>query len=208
MKNIHDNFFKRKFSRKEVIIDFLRHNLPSWVLEKIELATITLIPNDFLPSKYRGSRNADLIYAVDAKSGEKIYALFHLEAQNRHDKYMALRVFEYHSAILFAHARARTKKEDKRLPPMPLIFTFVLYSGSEEWKSAESVAKLFEDFEQYVNVCLKPPFLIKLKEADLHMLKKQGSSAEVQLLMKGQAEGDFCGMLDFLLPFIKEGWEN
>ena len=192
----HDENFKHNFTNKKVAHDFLLHNLPQKVLERIDIATVTIESNEFLPSRYRSKRRADILYSVKDKQGKKVYALLHVEAQSKQDKHMALRVWEYHVAITRAHVKQGNEK-------VPLILTFVLYHGKDTWTSAQSIAELFDDFELYVDVSLKAPFLINLKEKEIGALKTQGASSAPQLIMKGQAHGDFCPMLDTLYPLLK-----
>ena len=78
---------------------------------------------------------------------------------------MALRVWEYHVAITRAHLKSGAKK-------IPFILTYVLYYGSDRWTSAQSIAELFDDFEFYVNIALKSPFLLNLTEEEIKSLEK------------------------------------
>ena len=194
--SIHDEFFKNNFTQEKVAKDFLLHNLPKEVLSVIDINTLKIESNEFLPSRYRSKRRADIVYSVQSNSGKKIYALLHLEGQSRHDKYMALRVWEYHVAIARAHLNRGHKK-------IPLILTFVLYHGKETWTSPKSVSELFDDFDFYVNVALNSPFLINLGEKAMESLKQQGASSAPQIIMKEQAHGDFCDVLDELYPLLK-----
>ena len=192
----HDENFKHNFTNKRVAHDFLLHNLPKKVLSKVDIETVAIESNELLPSRYRTKRRADIIYSVKDKQGKKVYALLHMEAQSKQDKHMALRVWEYHVAITRAHVKQGGEK-------VPLILTFVLYHGKDKWTSAKSISDLFDDFELYVDVSLKSPFLINLTEKEVGELKGQGASSAPQLIMKGQAQGDYCGMLDTLYPLLK-----
>ena len=141
--SIHDEHFKHNFSDPKVVRDLLKHKLPQDLLEKIDLETIKMEPNEFLPSRYRTRRNVDLLYSIRNKDKRKGYTLLHLEAQSQHKKNMALRILEYHVAI----TRAHFKKEEGKIP---FILTLVLYNGEEAWTSAKSVSELFVDFDEYV----------------------------------------------------------
>ncbi len=194
----HDENFKHNFSRLDVARDFLKYNLPKKVLARIDLSTLQAEPNEFLPSKYREKRKADLLFSVQDKNGEKMYAFLHLEAQIKHEGDMAIRVWEYHVAIAREHVRRYKARK------IPLILTFVLYNGKQEWTSAKSIAELFENFDLYVDVSLRSPFLLSLKEKDINQLKKQGLSAAPQLIMQAKAKGEFCSVLGQLIPLLKK----
>lgn len=78
---------------------------------------------------------------------------------------MAIRVWEYHVAIAESHLKEGN-------PKVPLILTFVLYHGKDQWNSATSISDLFDDFELYVNASLKSAFLLNLNEKEMEELKK------------------------------------
>ena len=171
----HDDNFKHNFSCLAVAIAFLKYNLPKEILAQIDLSTVRIESNEFLASRYRSKRHADIVYAVKDKKGHKIYILVHLEAQSEHDKNMAMRIWEYHVAIARAHFRQGYKK-------IPLIQTFVLYHGKEAWTSPKSIAELFADFDQYCTFALKVPFLIDLNATDLASLQVQEAAAAPQIM--------------------------
>lgn len=196
-RKIHDENFKHNFMSKNVAYDFLKHNLPKKVLDKIKLESVRVEGNELLPSRYRSKRNSDIIYSVESKQGERIYALLHLEAQSSHDKNMGIRVWEYHVAIGRVHFKKGYKK-------IPLILTFVLYHGAEKWTSAKSIAELFLDFDLYSSVALRSPFLINLTKAEIENLKKQGAAAAPQIIMKQQATGGYCEVLAELWQIMKK----
>ena len=196
-KNRHDENFKHNFTSKNVAHDFLKHNLPKEALKKIDLSTVRVESNDLLPSRYRSKRRADIIYSVEDIHGEKMYSIIHLEAQSKHDRNMAIRVWEYHVAIGRVHLKRGYTK-------IPLILTFVLYHGEEEWTTAKSIAELFADFSFYSSVSLRSPFLINLTKEEIEKLKRQEAAAAPQILMKQQATGQYCEVLPDLWELMKE----
>ena len=200
--NIHDNSFKHNFTKRNVAQDFLRHNLPKEVLDAVDLATLEVLPNEFLPSKYVGRRHADTLYEVKAKGSKEAYLLVHLEAQSKKDKKMALRVWEYHTAILRQHIKRN--KDKAVLPKLPLILSFVLYNGKAAWEGPESVADLFSDFKSYVELAAKSTFLINLKDTPMEKLKCQEAAAVPQMIMKGRVLGDYCNFLQELCALMKK----
>ena len=106
-------------------------------------------------------------------------------------------MWEYHVAIGRVHFKKGYKK-------IPLILTFVLYHGKEEWTSAKSIADLFSDFDLYSSVSLKSPFLVNLTKEEIEKLKKQGAAAAPQIIMKQQATGEYCEVLPDLWSLMKD----
>ena len=194
---IHDHNFKHNFSSLAVAYAFIKHNMPKVILARLDLNTLTIEPNELIPSRYRSKRSADILYSIKNKKGHKIYILVHLEAQSNHDKNMAMRIWEYHVAIARAHFRQGYTK-------IPLIQTFVLYHGKEAWTSPKSIEALFEDFDQYCTCALKAPFLIDLNATDLASLQVQEAAAAPQIILKAQAKGEYCDILPTLYPLMKK----
>ena len=195
-KQLHDENFKHNFTTTRVLIDFLKHNLPKEILKRVDVERVKMESNELLSSTTRGKRNADIVCSILDKQGRKIYTIIHLEAQSNHDKNMAHRVWEYHVAI----ARLYRKRGYRKTP---IILTFVLYNGKKEWKSERSIAELFDDFDLYVDLSLRTPFLIELTKKSIEQLKQEGAAAAPQMIMKGRAEGDFSQLLPELYPLLK-----
>ena len=197
-KNVHDTNFKHNFAKKEVAKAFFLHHLPQVIMEKIDIESLTIEPNEFIPSTYRTARSADLVYSLKTKKGEKIYSILHIEAQSKHKADMGLRLWEYQPAI----GKTYVNQEGNR--KIPIIITFVIYNGKEKWTSAKSVAELFEDFDLYVELALKAPFLIDLSKETIEKLKKQGAAAAPQMIMKGKIDKDYCTILEELYPLMEK----
>ncbi len=196
-ENIHDRIFKHNFKKIEVARAFLHHNLPKKTRAAINLDLLELMDAEFIPSVYRRARRADILYTTQSHTGRDVYTLLHLEGQSHHDKNMALRVWEYHTAIGGEHIKRRSTK-------IPLIITFVLYHGKAPWTSARSIAELFKDFDLYVEYGLKRPFLKILTTESMEKLKAQGAAAGPQLLLRGQTHGDYADHFQELYPLLKK----
>ncbi len=192
----HDQNFKHNFKKERVLRDFLYHNLPERIRDMLNLEALKVIDPNFIYATYRTERRADILCELKNKKGAKAYTLIQLEGQSSPDRYMAARVWEYHAAIGAAHLR-------EGHPKIPMILTFVLYHGKTKWKGARSVSELFDNFNLYVEFGLKQPFLLHLGEQSIETLKKQGAAAGPQLIMKGQARGDYGTMLQELYPILK-----
>jgi len=196
-KNIHDEYFKHTFGHPKTVAGFLRGALSKKLLAELDLSTLHKKDRSFLPIKYRGSRHADLLYAVNKKDGTEICLFLHLEHQSKHDKLMPVRIMEYHTAII----RAYLEEGYKKVPP---ILTFVFYHGKEEWESATSIADIFTDFELYLNESLKKSFLLNLPEATLAELKKHGLATVTEIVLARQPTKDMIGILGKVMPLLEK----
>ncbi len=201
-ENIHDDNFKHNFTKKDVAHDFLKHNLPKEILEQVDLSTIAIENTELISTNYRTKRNVDVLYSIQSKEGDTIYAIIHLEGQSTHDTDMALRIWEYQVAVgrVFYHNNKKAKKDKK----IPVIVTFVLYHGKKKWTSAKSIAELFQNFGMYVALSMRLPFLIDLTKEKLEKLQKQGAAAAPQIIMKQQASGEYLEILHLLYALMKK----
>jgi len=196
-KNIHDNYFKHTFGHPKTAAGFLKGTLSKKLLAELDLSTLHKKDRSFLPTKYRESRHADLLYAVNKKDGTEICLLLHLEHQSKHDKLMPVRIMEYHTAII----RAYIQDGHEKVPP---ILTFVFYHGENEWESATSIADIFTDFELYLNESLKKSFLLNLPEATLAELEKHGLATVTEIVLARQPTKDMIGILGKVVPLLKK----
>ena len=184
--------------------DFVDRYFPEHLKKLIDIDTVRVEDTELTPTAYQGSRRADVIYSVRAKASPvKVYALLHLEGQSTHQAGMALRILEYHTAL--AAKLVRQKKYKK----LPLILTFVLYHGKATWTSKKSIAELFENFDEYVAVGLKQPFLIDLPRKPLEeIITKKGPASVPLALLHLQAKGDFCEAMEKLYPIMVDSQQN
>ena len=191
LREVHDHYFKHCFSHRSVVIDFLKANLSAHLFNDLERSTLEKKDTAFLKNKYRNKRNADLLYAIKSKQGQSIMLLLHLEHQSTHDKFMAVRIMEYHAAI----ARQLVNEHSMSIPT---LLTFVLYHGKKAWTSPRSIAELYADFDTYVAESLKRTFLVDLPHVPLPELKKHGAAATPEILLATQSLHD-------VYPHINEG---
>ncbi len=123
----HDNFFKHCLSHKEEVVDFLKGRLPSALFNNLDLSTLVRKPEEFLPSRFRSRRRVDVLWTVQTKEKEEIALFFHFEAQATDDKYMAVPVLAYHTAII--RSFLQETKQDKCPPVITGVLTMVKKSG-------------------------------------------------------------------------------
>ncbi len=145
----------------------------------------------------QGKRHADLVYSGAFKKDKEAYILFHMEAQSTPEDTMAVRIWEYHTAIARAHFSKSKKK-------VPLILSFVFYNGKTPWRGPISIAELFDDFETYVALSLRTPFVIDVTTMERAKMIDKGAAAPVLMIMQGRATGDHCSNLKTLYPLLKK----
>ena len=196
-REIHDHYFKHCFGHRSVAIDFLKANLTYKLFKLLDLSTMERQETEFLKNLHHGRRRADLLYEAKSKHKKAILFRFHLEHQSIHDKFMAVRVMEYHAAI------ARHLIGEDRLP-IPTILAFVIYHGKQEWTSARSVADLFEDFGMYCNYGLHNAFLVDLRKISPRELLTHGAAATPEITLSAKIRGDALDAVDVMAPIFNK----
>jgi len=196
-KDIHDQYFKHTFGHSQTVAGFLKATLSKKLLVELDLSTLHKKDKEFLPSKYRDARHADLFYGVKKKDGTEACLFLHLEHQSTHDKLMVPRILAYHAGIIMAYLQDGYEK-------VPPIFTFVWYHGKHKWTSAQSIATIFTDFELYLNESLRKSFLLNLPKIPLSELEKHGLATVPEMVLARQPTGDMIGIFPKVVPLLKD----
>jgi predicted transposase/invertase (TIGR01784 family) len=154
----NDAFFKDVFSEIEHATAFFRSHLPAAIVEKIDWASLTVLPGSFVKSSLQ-QIHSDLLFSV--KIGEReslLYLLF--EHQSTVDSSMPLRLLGYLTEIFTAHHKAHGF-------PLPAVIPFVLHQGPERWSASTAFEDLFQLPEEVATDLL--PFLPKFHHALLDL---------------------------------------
>ena len=110
---------------------------------------------------------------------------------------MAVRILEYQAAIAKEHISQGKGK-------VPVIISYVMYHGKNEWTSPKSVAELYQDFDLHVKLAQKAPFLIDLGEKKTEELIVQGAAAAPQIILQKQGSEELTKALPLLWPMLKK----
>jgi len=134
--NPHDMLFKETFSNIENAVVELRAALPSSLFERLDLASLEVVPGSFVDEDL-SAVHSDLLYRVQlAGRPALVYVL--LEHQSTVDTLMPLRLLGYLVRILERHAR----EADTALP-LPVVIPVVLHHSSTGWTAPTSL-QLFD----------------------------------------------------------------
>ena len=135
--NPHDMLFKETFSNIENAVVELRAALPSSLFERLDLASLEVVPGSFVDEDL-SAVHSDLLYRVQlAGRPALVYVL--LEHQSTVDTLMPLRLLGYLVRILERHAR-----EADTVLPLPVVIPVVLHHSSTGWTAPTSLLPLFD----------------------------------------------------------------
>jgi len=171
----HDKLFKVAFGNKKVLQDFLKNRLTPEILARVDLSTAKLENCSFVSEELKGTQS-DIVYSVQI-DGEKGYIYTLIEHQSEPDGHQPLRLLGYNLQLLWQHVKQH--KNDK----YPAIINLVLYTGTEAYKGATSIAGAFKD-PQLLYKSLGTPFLVNIKEESKSNILKDGDAALVGLLLR------------------------
>ena len=186
----HDMFFKESLRHAAIAKDFFQHNLPTHVLERVNLSTLSLEPVTFTDKKGKSSFK-DIVYSVEINdSPGKLFAL--CEHQSRVDPWMALRIQAY-LMDFFEHC---VKQGAKQLPP---VVCCVFYHGTQSpYPYSCDFLDLFED-KAWAKRQLQSPFhLIDLTQKSDDELLNHGKASILEVLQKNIRTRDIRLALDKL----------
>ena len=182
----HDRFFKKLFSNKEGVNEFVSKTFPPAIAEKLDLETLELDKTEYIDSKLRTSFS-DVVY--DCKYGKtgkvKISLLFEHKSQT--ERFPQLQLLGYMLKIWqtqIEQAKEARIRDFKLSAVIPIIF----YHGEDAWKK-----QTFENYftgidEHLINFIPKFDYqLIDLSDYSDSEIKKLFEKLQLQiglLLMK------------------------
>jgi len=171
----HDKLFKAAFGDKEVLQDFLKSRLTPEILAKVDLSTAKLENCSFISEELKGTQS-DIVYSVQI-DGKKGYIYTLIEHQSEEDSKQPIRILGYNVQLWCQHAKQY--KNDK----YPAIINLVLYTGTEVYKGATSIAEAFEDPQLFYK-SLGTPFLINIKDESDDKILQDGKAALLEFLLR------------------------
>jgi len=171
----HDKLFKTAFGDKEVLQDFLKSRLTPEILARVDLSTAKLENCSFVSEELKDTQS-DIVYSVQV-DGRKGYIYTLIEHQSEPDSNQPLRLLGYNVQLWWQHIKQH--KSDK----YPVIINLVLYTGTEFYKGAVSIAEAFSDPQLFLK-SLSTPFLINIKDESDSKIMQDGKAALVELLLR------------------------
>ena len=197
IRQSHDNLFRKLLSNPEAARDFLRHRLPSPVLEKVDLESLQHEDPGKVSPSLKSSYFDVLLSLGMKKSKNRIYV--GIEHQTREEPDIMFRMFENLSKLSNIPGQGSY---------IPLSLGLVVYSGKRPYKDIRVLNKLFGN-EELAPLCPGLTYVIALNEERFEDIKKDGSAGLLTALIReGEAGGDFCGLVGKHDKWLGERLEN
>ncbi len=144
--------FKNIFTNIARARAFLSDKLPRKMLVQINLKTLKFADPKFIASIPPAERAADVLFSVEAKSGQDGYIFIYLEGGSSRQTRLVLCLWEYQLCILDAYMK-------KTPPNLPLIIPFIFAYGSAEWTGPRSIGDIFgvsdAELSEYIKATVK-----------------------------------------------------
>jgi predicted transposase/invertase (TIGR01784 family) len=137
--NPHDLFFKRSFSRPEVVRGFIERFVPADVVACLDLDTLEIQSGSFVDPELNATFS-DLVFTVqsrgmDGKTTETtIYLLF--EHKSAPDRLIAFQMLKY--VVRIGEQRLRDGL------PLCCVIPLVVYHGDRQWRVSRTLADVIE----------------------------------------------------------------
>ncbi len=119
----HDLFFKKTFSIREHAIDFIKHTLPSEVVQGIDYSTLTLEKGSYIDDSLT-EHFSDTVYSCKFQ-GTKLKIALLFEHKSSPDNNLPFQLLRYMSNLW----ENSIKQKRPRMPVIPIVF----YHGKDRW---------------------------------------------------------------------------
>ena len=131
----NDKLIKKIFSNKQEAVDFFHENLPTSLVENLDLERMIFGKENFVGLEWDESRT-DQLYQIPLKSGSSVFIYLLFEHKSYHDPKIYLQLLDYLSKIYrwqFDHHRK-----------LQIILPFVFYHGEEKWNLGFNFGEMFD----------------------------------------------------------------
>jgi hypothetical protein len=190
--NSHDRFFKKLFSKKEEVTEFVQKTFPIEIVKKLHLETLQLDTTNYVDDKLK-EYFADIVYNCDytfnGKEIKQVKITFLFEHKSSKPYFPHVQIGKYIFNILDTQIeQVQDRKElnkDFRLKP---IIPIVFYHGKAKWND-KPFEKYFEGMDEFLLKYL-PRFdyhLVDMSDYDNKRIKQLFEQKQLQvglLLMK------------------------
>ena len=149
LENVHDNYFKSMFKKRENVRDFLSASLPDKITKYIDFNKIEIDDSGYISNEVKGYFS-DIVVRTRIKGkrkGEKtpidVYILF--EHKSYQDKNIYFQLLRYMYLMWQQDMREGRK--------LRVIVPFVFYHGRSRWKLSRDFRDVFEvddDMKEYL----------------------------------------------------------
>jgi predicted transposase/invertase (TIGR01784 family) len=138
LNNPHDKFFKDNWSKPEVAIDFINHQLPQAVSSCLNKNSLTLEKDSFIDAEL-SEHFSDMLYSLNFNNGLpcQLYLLF--EHKSYPDRFTRLQCLNYMVKIW-----VKLQSDDKTIKALPPIIPVIVYHGKDGWAYDLNFMDLFE----------------------------------------------------------------
>ena len=174
----HDSIFRKALSDVKVGCDLLRQHLPQALQALIDWDSVRPDNTAYIHDDLKTSAS-DILYQLNTKGGQQGYLYILCEHQNRPEKYMVLRLWEYTLNIFRNHLK-------KGYRTLPLVIPLVIYNGKQLYPKdyPRDIMALFESPELAKQWMFQPFQLIDLSTLEDDTLMQTPWAGLLQMVMK------------------------
>ena len=144
---MHDEFYRKVFSKRENIKDLLRNALPKQYADKIDMSSIKLLKESFVDEKLRSSYSDMLIDVKIGDKDAKCYIL--IEHKANYNKFTLLQMLKYLVRVWDEQIRDGA---NSLTPIIPML----VYHGKSKWDNDRDLTMCFnpdvtdKDFADFI----------------------------------------------------------
>ena len=133
----HDKGYKRDLRNPKEFLHFLKKYVKADWAEGLEVSQLRLCDKEFIGRDYEGNE-ADLVYEITLKPGERILVFILQELQSTVDYTMIFRIVMYIMDILTRYFLTVPKNEREQAGfRLPAVVPVVFYNGTNRWTAVQ-----------------------------------------------------------------------
>lgn len=200
--NPHDKHAFNAFKEKAVAKDMFISYLPSAIIDNALFDKMHPFQSKKVSPQHREFQ-ADILYLIPLKTGNKALAFVHIEHQSQPAKDIPLRIWQYLLLILQEYHQNHPNE------PLPLVYPCILYTGEQPYRYSTNLFDLFEDNKEQMQTWMTGPIqLIDVCRLSDETIKKHRLFGLTEFIFKHRFTMAFKEMLQHLFPWIEKGLKS
>lgn len=200
--NPHDKHVFNALKEKAVAKDMFVSYLPNAIINNALFDKMHPYQSKKVSPQHREFQ-ADILYLIPLKTGNKALAFVHIEHQSQPTKDVPLRIWQYLLLILQEYHQNHPNE------PLPLVYPCILYTGEQFYRYSTNLFDLFEDNNEQMQTWMTGPIqLIDVCRLSDETIKKHELFGVTEFAFKHRFRMALKEILENLFPWIKKGLKS
>jgi hypothetical protein len=184
----HDHSYRHLFARPELVESLVRELVAEPWVEDLDFSSLERVNASYVSDRMKRSEG-DMVWKLRRRDGSEVIVYLLVEFQSRVERFMAVRLMSYVSALYLDLIDRGELAPGRRLP---LVIPLVIYNGASRWRAPRQLSELIEPAEPAVRAYV-PQLLYRVIDqgsyAPEDLEKREGLTALLFWLKSQGAKG-------------------